>query len=176
MEFILQGDVALLERLELAQANAPKDLSAAMYKEGSYILRKSVEVVPVDFGVLRGSATITLPKTKGTMIELTFGYGGAASAYALAIHENPRAGKTGGVSPSGQPYSHWAKTGGWKYLERPCQEQFPRSAERMALDMTMIFEKRAGNLVAAEAAGAAVSAARPRAARLARRRSTPKKA
>lgn len=174
MEFILQGDEALIERLELAQANAVKDMAAAMYREANYVMRKSVETVPVDYGVLRGSATVTKPNVKGTVIDLNFGYGGAASAYALAVHENPRAGRTGGVSPSGVPYKHWAKTGTWKFLERPCQEQFPRSAERMALDMTLIFEKRAGNVVAAEAAATAVSAARPRQARLARRRSTKK--
>ena len=169
MQFILEGDEALIERLELAGANAPKDLAAAMYREANYILRKSVETVPVDFGVLRGSATVTRPKVAGSEVSLMFGYGGAASAYALAVHENPRAGRTGGVSPSGVQYKHWAKTGTWKYLERPCQEQFPRSAERMALDMTLIFEKRAGNVVAAEAAATAVSAARPKQARLARR-------
>lgn len=174
MQFVLEGDKALLERLELAEKNAVKDLAAAMYREANYILRKSVETVPVDFGVLRGSATVTRPKVAGTSVELSFGYGGAASAYALAVHENPRSGKTGGVSPSGVQYKHWAKTGTWKYLERPCQEQFPRSSERMALDMTLIFERRAGNLVAAEAAMQQVVAMRPKTSRLARRRSTPK--
>ncbi|MFA9270726.1 MAG: hypothetical protein ACEQSX_08205 [Baekduiaceae bacterium] len=143
MQLILQGDKDLIQRLEMAGRHAPADLAAAMYREANYIMRLSVEAVPVDFGVLRGSATVTKPTVRGTVVDLSFGYGGAASAYALAVHENPRSGQTGGVSPSGAPYRHWAKVGAWKFLERPCNEQFPQSAQRMAATLGSIFDKRA---------------------------------
>lgn len=173
MDFVLIGDEELIERLEMAGKSAAKHLAKAMYREANYVMRKSVEAVPVDFGVLRGSATVTKPVIAGTSISLNFGYGGAASAYALAVHENPRSGKTGGVSPKGQKYKHWAKTGAWKYLERPANEQFPRSAQRMALDLTEIFERRAGNVDAADELKVQVTALRPR-QRLARKRSAKK--
>jgi len=57
---------------------------------------------------------------------------GYSAVYALRVHENPRAGKTGGVSPSGKRYTsgktesgnkstrrRWAQTGKWKFLEDP---------------------------------------------------------
>jgi hypothetical protein len=49
----------------------------------------------------------------------------------LAVHENPRSGHTGGVSPSGGRYKHWASVGQWKYLEQPFKERAPSFAARM---------------------------------------------
>jgi len=58
---------------------------------------------------------------------LTLGF---SAVYALSVHENPRSGKTGGVSPKGRPYkppkgstaSAFATRGGWKFLERAIKE------------------------------------------------------
>ena len=55
-------------------------------------------------------------------VSAVLGFGGPATPYALAVHENPRAGKTGGVSPSGKRYKHWAEVGQWKFLEIPLLE------------------------------------------------------
>jgi len=65
---------------------------------------------------------------------------GYSAVYALTVHENPRAGKTGGVSPSGKAYSAgrttggrkstrvvWAEKGNWKFLENP----FKRNIKQM---------------------------------------------
>ena len=59
------------------------------------------------------------PEVSGTKVTVAMGYGDAAVAYAAAVHENARAGKTGGTSPSGRRYKHWAAVGSWKYLELP---------------------------------------------------------
>jgi hypothetical protein len=57
----------------------------------------------------------------------------------LSVHENPRAGKTGGVSPQGKPYAKtkggkglWAKTGKWKYLEDPFNRRLKGFEARIA--------------------------------------------
>lgn len=49
---------------------------------------------------------------------------GFSAAYALKTHENPRAGNTGGASPSGKPYPEgsYAKVGQYKFLETPLKE------------------------------------------------------
>jgi len=39
--------------------------------------------------------------------------------YGWPVHENPRTGKTGGVSPKGRRYKSWARTGQWHFLEVP---------------------------------------------------------
>ena len=80
--------------------------------------------VPFDMGTL--AATIHADtKLENGVITSTIGAGGNAAAYAVIAHENPRYGHTGGVSPSGKPYKHWAKRGAMKYLENPLKEALP---------------------------------------------------
>ena len=64
-------------------------------------------------------------------LESVVGYGGASAPYALSVHENPRSGHTGGVSPSGRKYKHWARTGQWKYLETPFKARADGLSERI---------------------------------------------
>ena len=83
------------------------------------VIAPAKEIVPVDVGTLKGSLQASEPLVAGTKITVVASAGGPAAPYALAVHENPRSGQTGGLSPSGKPYQHWARTGEWKYLERP---------------------------------------------------------
>lgn len=62
-------------------------LEKALYVEGETVMTRSKQIVPVDLGVLRASGHVKRPVTKGTRVTVTLGYGGAASAYALAQHE-----------------------------------------------------------------------------------------
>ncbi len=77
------------------------------------------DYVPVDTGNLKSSIRASEPVVQGTSVSVTVSAGGPAAPYALSVHENPRAGKTGGLSPQGRKYKHWAKVGQWKYLETP---------------------------------------------------------
>jgi len=102
---------------------ATKAMGAALYQEGNEIIASCVaKHVPVDMGPLASSGYTELPAIKGGDVSVTVGFGGTAAPYAAAVHENPRAGKTGGRSPSGRPYKHWAKVGHWKYLETSINE------------------------------------------------------
>jgi hypothetical protein len=74
--------------------------------------------VPHDRGGLAASGLVNDAVVMGPIISVRVGFGGSAAPYALAVHENPRAGKTQGVSPSGRRYPHFAAVGSWKYLER----------------------------------------------------------
>lgn len=69
-------------------------------------------------------------KTTKPFVEVGF-----AAIYAMAVHENPRAGRTGGVSPSGRKYTAgrttsgrrsnrkvYSTVGGWKFLERALED------------------------------------------------------
>lgn len=97
---------------------AGEEFRRAMHIEIADLEWQSKALVPVDFGTLRSSGTTTTEEMPGWMT-LTFGYGGAAAPYAFVVHENPRAGKTGGISPRGHPYKTWSKVGQYKYLEQP---------------------------------------------------------
>jgi 1-acyl-sn-glycerol-3-phosphate acyltransferase len=78
-------------------------------EEASIIFRESQKIVPVKTGILRASGTIMPPTKKGRKWQVTIGYGGAASSYALAQHENLQ-------------YRHQEGKSA-KYLEIPTQQR-----------------------------------------------------
>jgi len=141
------GMKTLLGNLAQLGAEGPTAIEAGMYRAASEILGDSQELVPVDTGTLRASGYAQTAQfltggpsaeplhqdvTDEVKVTATVGYGGPATPYALAVHENPRAGKTGGVSPQGKPYPHWAQTGQWKYLETAAKDHASRLAETVA--------------------------------------------
>ena len=80
-------------------------LRRALFQEAVTVMNDSKRTfVPVDLGTLRSSGAVFPPETRGSSIEVTLGYAGAASAYAVHVHENMTA-------------KH--RVGGPKYLERP---------------------------------------------------------
>lgn len=92
-----------------------------IFKAGLYLQGKSKEQCPNAQGNLVNSSFIASDlASRGAAV-----YVGYHAVYAMAVHENPRSGKTGGFSPSGRPYppGTWARTGNWKYLENPLKEQ-----------------------------------------------------
>lgn len=113
---------------------------AAMVKSAyesfeSVMTTSKEEYVPVDSGTLRSTGTVLPPEVSGQSATITMGFGGPAAPYALSVHENPRAGKTGGISPSGKPYEHWARTGGWKYLEMPLKSATGKIGAKLKADI-----------------------------------------
>lgn len=138
-DITIVGLKELRSTIAKAGAKAVPMLAAAMFTEAEFIMAKSVAITPVDTGVLRGSHAVLPPKIAGQRVTVTFGYGGAASKYALAVHENPRSGHTGGVTPSGVRREHYAQSGQWKFLEGPAAELFPTSPQRMAVSMRTLF-------------------------------------
>lgn len=98
---------------------------------GQRIIGDAMELVPVDTGTLRATGTSTVERTKRA-VSVVVGFGGPAAWYALAVHENPRAGKTMGLSPSGKKYRSWAKVGQWQYLAQPFKAWAPKAADVIA--------------------------------------------
>lgn len=90
--------------------------------------RESQNEVPRDQGNLAGSGSTPPIIRRGTRFIAEIVY---SAAYALRVHENPRAGKTGGRSPSGARYRSWARVGKWKYLEHPMMRAEIGFARRM---------------------------------------------
>ena len=106
--------------------------AAALYEEARAIENESVaRYVPVDTGQLRRDMAFVDEQAQmdGDHVSITFGYHGP---YAASVHENPRAGRTGGVSPSGKRYRHWATVGVWKFLETPLLEAENGMLSRLA--------------------------------------------
>ncbi len=124
------GTAKLAKMLEASGRSGRTDLLGALFEEGEELMRISKEqFVPFDKGTLRASGFVRKMKT-GLGVEV--GFGGAAAPYALKVHENPRAGKTGGVSPQGKRYKTWAKVGQWKYLITPFKQRKSGLSRRVA--------------------------------------------
>lgn len=116
---VAQPPSATLDKIRMDVITA---CASGLYMAGEYIMAQSKDLAPVDTGNLRASGFVELPDVSGAVVNVKLGYGGFSAAYALMVHENPRAGKTGGLSPSGRKYKTWAKVGQWKYLEKPFME------------------------------------------------------
>ena len=86
--------------------------------------------VPVDLGTLRASKYIEGPDINSDNIEVTIGYGGAASAYAAAVHENPS--QHDPPSWEGVTVEFHPRGRGRKYLEQPLNAAMPGMPDRIA--------------------------------------------
>lgn len=122
-----RGLTKAVAAMKKAGSKGPKAMGSGLFIEGERIMTVSKgKEVPVASGNLRSTGHVEPPHFGVSGPSVRLGFGGPAAAYALAVHENPRAGKTGGVSPSGKPYPRtkggkglWAKVGKSKYLEDP---------------------------------------------------------
>lgn len=106
-------------------------IGPALMREAQELLTASQALVPVDQGPLRASGQVVGPEWVNGVGTVVVGYGSAAVKYAVSVHENPRSGRTGGVTPSGRRRKTWATTGQWKFLEQPFTERAPRFPDRM---------------------------------------------
>lgn len=96
-----------LERLlkKMSDLGQTRALKEALYAEANTVLNESKKIVPVDLGNLKRSGEVERAVTSGTSVEVSITYGGAASEYALIVHEDMNARHKNGQSA--------------KYLEKP---------------------------------------------------------
>ncbi len=122
----------LLATLAKLKGAAPIALGMALREEAESTIDLCVDnYVPKDRGALAGSHFVREPSITPRGASVVLGFGGAAVAYASSVHENPRAGKTGGIAPDGRRYKHWADVGEWKYLEKAMAARAGRMARRI---------------------------------------------
>lgn len=132
----LEGDKQLQAALRAIQQGAVMAAQGALHQFAEEVIGDSKEnYVPVRTGTLRASGFVE-DQMEPQAAQVVLGFGGAASDYAIPVHENPRSGKTGGVAPDGSTYKAFARTGEWKYLETPLKLRSPQMGDalRDALD------------------------------------------
>lgn len=83
----VRGTQRLMQELGRLNGQAYAVAGGALFQEAEAVMATSKERVPVDMGTLRASGHVQPPKVRGTTIEVVLGYGGAASGYALFVHE-----------------------------------------------------------------------------------------
>ena len=142
----LEGYDKAWKKAKTIEEALPALIGAALHAEARRIMARSQQVVPVATGKLKASAYVHKPVFNGPFVGVDLGYNENEEApYAIAVHEMPRAGQTGGLRPGirgekGQRISSrqpWATTGQWKYLEGPAAEMTPTSLARMAEDLRL---------------------------------------
>lgn len=101
IEIDVKNFLALLSRIGKTE---PKRFVQAVALEAETVMTMSQAIVPVRWGILRGTAFVRYPKQTEAAAIIEVGYGGPAAPYAVAQHERDYKHK-----PPGQK----------KYLEEP---------------------------------------------------------
>jgi hypothetical protein len=85
----MHGVSEMIATLKKIQDKFPDRVAAALYQIAQQIMTEAKRRTPVakDGGVLRSSGTVEKPVRSGKNISVTMSFGGAASAYAIAVHE-----------------------------------------------------------------------------------------
>lgn len=138
VDVVVDGDKDFALAVKQALDKMLPEVKGPLMEEAQEILAVSKEIVPVDDGVLRASADavgINFTDDGHYGFSVRFGYGGAASSYALLQHETP---------PS--VFKH-AEGKSWKYLERPTYEAAATMGPRLAGRIAARFsQKMAGGV------------------------------
>jgi hypothetical protein len=117
---------------------ATKSVSRTLYQEGEKIMMDSKRnYTPWDLGALVNSGHVKKPTKKGSTVTVELGYGGAASAYAEAVHEAPN-------SPAPKSWANGVtfQTGGPQYLKKPHDKAKKRVLKRIDKDLGRAMGKK----------------------------------
>jgi hypothetical protein len=146
------------QRLRAYPDNVLAEIEAELFEVGSEVEAEAKELVPVDSGYLRSTGftigqslrdlspgAAPSPEAIQRVIDedTPLVVVGFSAVYALNVHENPRAGKTGGVSPRGKLYRTWARVGQWKFLETPMKRMVPKIRQRLQERLGKALRRRA---------------------------------
>lgn len=147
-----------LDSLQLVMRDAPVKVTQFLLgvadNFAADVFEESQRQVPVRYGILKGSGHVEPAEETGDGIEISIGYGGAASAYAVFVHENVAA-------------YHRPPTKA-KFLEDPFNQKaadLPKRLEGLEAAMvgqSTVTPQRAAAALAAETKSARTSAARVR--------------
>lgn len=92
-------------------------LAQAAVQEQEQVITEAKNQTPVEFGTLKGSGTVLPPKVSGTGVTVDSGFGGAATSYAVFVHEIMR---------------NHHPVGNAKFLERPFLARVPMMGVNLA--------------------------------------------
>ena len=136
----ITGTKEVIANLNKLARRSPFGAAVALFKEAESIMTASKEsFVPVapDGGILKASGQVEIPDITLVGASVTMGYGGDASAYALAVHEHPS--KHSPPTWKGKQIN-W-NVGGPKYLEKPLRNAMPGMAVRLAASIRAFIRK-----------------------------------
>ncbi len=113
----ITGMAQLNRNLRRAGPLALAALAQAAVQEQEQMITEAKQQTPVETGTLRASGTVKPPQISGTGVTVDAGFGGAASHYAIYVHE---------IMSNQHP------VGGPKFLERPFLARIPQMGVGLA--------------------------------------------
>lgn len=157
------GGPALEAALRAAGEVGLRALARGLRREAERVMTLSKrEFVPADFGTLRDSGVVFAPVITATEVSVEFGFGGAASKYAVYVHEGtgPAVGRPAFMPPL-SAIRPWLRRHGipeklafayayaigrrglrpTKYLERPLLVRMQGMETRLAAYVTQELER-----------------------------------
>ena len=135
---MIEGLDKLQVRLKKSSKNAVRDLARGLSVEAERIMTASQRIVPTSpgGGNLKTSRVVEPAVIKRTSASVTLGYGGAASDYALAVHEFPS--RFSPPSWRGKTTLNWNAAGtGAKFLEKPANDAKKGFGARIAKNIDL---------------------------------------
>jgi hypothetical protein len=127
----VKGADHILAKLKAIEKSVPKIVLQSVNLEANLVMTDSKKnYVPVDTGTLRSSGQVTVEDRNG-IITANLSYGGAASPYALAVHEHPSTSSPRSWKRADKVNFHPANRGP-KYLERPLFAALKGMDDRLA--------------------------------------------
>lgn len=126
IEVTFEGIDKIIGKLATAPNETKRAVAQVINELSEEVLYRSNEYVPVDKGTLRSSGNVIRAKNEGNAVVGGVGYGGAASKYAVYVHENLNA--------------NHPKGGQAKYLERATDEVKPFIARVMGERLPQILK------------------------------------
>jgi hypothetical protein len=135
MKVELKGVQKLLQNIDKANKQAMQAAKRAMYTEAQLAMTEAKLRCPIEDGVLRSSGKVGTPVAEGRNMYVELSFGGAASAYAIAVHEHlsvhsPPSWK---IAESHGNGVQWHTPGtGPKFLESVLNERKPEMRDRLA--------------------------------------------
>jgi hypothetical protein len=136
MAMTWKGEADVRAKIKAIAQQYPRRIAGALYRRAGYVMTDSqANYVPVDLAALRDSGFVLKPVRTGPNISVVLGFGGPASAYAIAVHEHPSSfdppswkGTQVTFSPSGH---------GPKYLEKPLYKAAATLQADLARDLAL---------------------------------------
>lgn len=118
----LQGVGEMARRINVIAKNFPGRVAQALRQEGEIEMREAKHRTPVDTGTLRASGIVEGPDRNSRFFSVRLSFGGAASTYAIKVHEDLEA---------------FHRVGQAKYLESVINESRPYIGARLAARLNL---------------------------------------
>jgi hypothetical protein len=121
IEFNIRGREEMQRAMSMLASNGPKAMGSALWKEAQRVMNDAKAITPVDTAALVNSGHVQAPDFNGDQVAVTMGFGGAASDYAVKVHEDP-------------DMTHKPPTQ-YKFLEKPLMDASQDMGYRLAQEL-----------------------------------------